>query len=166
MSRLSITNQPAPGADGKNRSASKPWTGVCARTETARNRAPRTQERDVLELRMDPRSEDRHRSSAVGVVRGVPQELEVARQPDRLEQIEAVEELEHALGALAERAVADEPVDAAQREVTRVARGDPAQTHPDAGHVEGAVPERALGHRTERERAIRGVEGNDLARPV
>src|SRR3974390_2341281 len=97
MSRLSITNQPAPGAEGAKRSASKPWTGVCARTVSARSRAPRNHARDVLELGMDPRSQDHDRSGAVGVVGGVPDELEVAREPDRPEEVEAVEALEHAL---------------------------------------------------------------------
>src|SRR5262249_52807056 len=136
MSRLSITNQPAPGAEGKKRSASKPWTGICARTGSARKRAPRTQARDVLELRMDPRSQDHHRAGAVGVVGRVPDELEVARKPDRLQEVVAVEDLEHAFGRLPERAVADEPIDAAQRQVAGVARGDPAEAQADPGDVE------------------------------
>src|SRR3974390_1126282 len=97
MSRLSTTNQPAPGADGAKRSALKPWTGVWARAASATSSPPRSQGRDVLELRMDPRSQDHHRPAAVGVVAGVPDQLEVAGQPDRLEEIDAVERLEHAL---------------------------------------------------------------------
>src|SRR6516162_1591208 len=155
MSRLSITNQPAPGADGKKRSASKPWTGVCARAESARNRAPRTQARVVLELRMGPRSQHHHRPGAVGVVGGVPEELEVAREPDRLEQVVAVEDLEHPFRRLPEGAVADEAVDPPERQVAGVARGDPAEAQADSGHVERPVPRSALRKSAEGQRTVR-----------
>src|SRR5262245_32328230 len=158
MSRLSITNQPAPGLEGKKRSASKPWTGVCACAGSARNRAPTIQERDVLELRMDPRSQDHHGSSAVGVVAGVPDELEVAREPDRLEEVVAVEDLEHALRRLSERAVTDEAVDAPQRQVAGMAGGDQAEAQADSGDVERPAPGDALRQSAERQRTVRGVE--------
>src|SRR5215813_4419649 len=141
MSRLSITNQPAPGAEERKRSASKPWTGVCARAGSARSSAPRIQVSDVLDLRMDPHSQHHDRSRAVGVVGGVPDELEVAREPDRLEEVVAVEDLEHALRRLPERAVADEAVDAPERQVAGVARRDPAESQAHAGDVERPVPE-------------------------
>src|SRR5262249_12442535 len=166
MSRLSITNQPAPGAEGKKRSASNPWTGVCARAGSARNTPPRIQAAAVLELRVDARSQGHHRPSAVGVVGGVPDELEVAREPDRLEEVVAVEDLEHALGRPSERAVANEAVDAPERQVPGVARRDPAEAEADSGDVERPAPRDALRQSAEGQRTVRGVERGHLRLPV
>src|SRR5258708_32238349 len=59
-----------------------------------------------LELHMDPPAEDIDRAS-VRVVRGVPDALVVGGEPQRLEEIHAVEDVDGALRCLAATSVAD-----------------------------------------------------------
>src|SRR5437764_8769148 len=115
MSSASMTNQPAPAADGDSRSTPNPCACSCA-CARARAGTQKTSAKAItmarLELRMDLHGEDVDRA-AVRVEAGVPEELVIGGQPDRALEVHAVEALDHAFGPLAQRAVADEPVDAA-----------------------------------------------------
>src|SRR5580704_15841172 len=111
-----------------------------------------------LELRMGPRAEDVHRPT-VCVESGIPEVLVVGGEPERPEEIDAVEDLEDPLGGLAEVPVSDEAVDTAHGEILSVYVRDPAEAAPHARDVEGAVPCGALRHGSESEGSIRGIEG-------
>src|SRR6185312_16339075 len=104
----------------------------------------------TLELRMHPRAEDVDRP-AIAVEARIPDVLVVAGDPDRAQQVRAVEDLEHALGALVQ-------VDAAELQIARMDLRDPAEPDAHAGVVEVPAPQRALRDRADAEVAIGRVE--------
>src|SRR5262249_47648047 len=67
---------------------------------------------------------------------------------------------------LSERAVADECVDAPERQVPGVARRDPAEAEADSGDVERPAPCATLRQSAEGQRTVRGVERIHFRLPV
>src|SRR5579871_2229315 len=141
MSRSSMTNQPAPGADGYRRSKAKPSAGcvACALVEPSRSAAQRAHFRS--ELGMDLHSGHVNRTGAVRVVARVPEQLVTRGQPDRLQEIDTVERLDEPFGSAAKMTVTDEAVDAAHGQVPRMRVGDEAHREAEPRHVERTMPE-------------------------
>ena len=116
-----MISQPAPGGDGENRSTAKPRTGSCAcPAEVVVNAATvnHAQHQEllpvvmfVLELGMYPCSVDVD-WSAIDIERWIDDVLVVCREPDRVDDVQAIESFVGCFGSLREKTVANEAVNA------------------------------------------------------